>query len=1089
MQSKNHKEEKKLLHSICEVNIDGKMALVSLYDDLPHFEYDQTIDNLKDSIIKLKTYNRELKQRIQQLEKENTHFKSVNMVLSKNITSLYKTASCEIQRKDKIIDDLRKSQVVSLPSTSKIFSSINDNQIEKTEVNKLSESKKNTEQIKNTVEKTKILNPNNNNDNIISTVIKPNVDVPKTVYYKRLCQKLALQNVTLECKKPIPQHTENMNTVDKIIKDKNVELNYDENILKEMTTSLIHNESKDINSTLVICEPDITPSNCELDTTPVIQCENVEKDKENVSVKSFFSKLGQPTKSKKKLIISPCTIGVQNKHPKTFKNAKKLNQINNLSSITQCENNNSPKKQIIKSLNKDNQSICVENNIPEYNQTTDNKPLTIESTSQQKNNQSTCNLDTLKRINDITESKHSSNSSKSFSKNTLIETSPANKTVIPSINNEVEQVPITRETNVIKNDDNNSLNKFNEDTQSSCLLNKDQTTKYDSKTDNNLLLKNNQKQSINIEVEQFPIRRRKAVIEKDDGKLALSNVRKHPHDTYMSPSNKNEIIKSTENVKCFSMNNNKESSSPSRQKINQSTCNLDSLKCVNDITESKHSSNSSKSFSKNTLIETSPVNKTVTLSINNEVEQVPITRETNVIKNDDNNSLNKFNEDTQSSCLLNKDQTTKYDSKTDNNLLLKNNQKQSINIEVEQFPIRRRKTVIEKDDGKLALSNVRKRPHGTYMSPSNKNEIIKSTENVKCFSMNNNKESSSPSRQKINQSTCNLDTLKCVNDITKSQHSKNSNKSSPKNTLVETSPTNKTAKPSINIEVEQVPIIRKSNVIKKDNNTLNKFNEVTQSSCLLNKDHKTKFDSKTENKLLLTDKLHDQKLSSYEKQNQTPSVNIEVEQFPIRRRKSVKEKDNNSLVLSDVKKNSHITCTSPLIKNEFNKSTENVKCLSMNNNNKESSSSFQLKNSQATCDLDTHKCANNVTESKHPNNSCKSPSKNIPVETSPTNKISIPSVNIEVEQGFIFKQSNSRKVIMHSTFDDKQGTKKGRRVQLITIQDHYSNPVPSFNGAKKTDIDVSNKSILTEKVVESSSHFFVPQVKRRRTMNFGSADS
>lgn len=46
MQCKNHKEEKKLLHSICEVNIDGKMALVSLYDDLPHFEYDLTIDNV-----------------------------------------------------------------------------------------------------------------------------------------------------------------------------------------------------------------------------------------------------------------------------------------------------------------------------------------------------------------------------------------------------------------------------------------------------------------------------------------------------------------------------------------------------------------------------------------------------------------------------------------------------------------------------------------------------------------------------------------------------------------------------------------------------------------------------------------------------------------------------------------------------------------------------------------------------------------------------------------------------------------------------------------------------------------------------------
>lgn len=785
-----------------------------------------------------------------------------------------------------------------------MFSSTNNYRIEKTEVNKLSESKKSTEQIKNTVEKTKIINPSYDNDNIITTVIKPNVDVPKTIYYKRLCKKLAQQNVTIEYNKPMPQHTENTNTVDKIIKDKNEELNYDENILKEMTTSLIHNESKDINSTLVICESDITPSDCELDTTPVIQCENEEKDKENVSVKSFFSKLGQPAKSKKKLIISPCTIGVQNKHPKTF---KKLNQINNLSSITQCENNNSPEKQIIKSLNKDTQSICVENNIPEYNPTTDNIPLTIESSFQQKNNQSTCNLDTLK--------------------------------------------------------------------------------------------------------------------------------------------------------------------------------------CVNDITESKYSSNSSKSFSKNTLVETSPTNKTVTPSINNKVEEVPITRETNIIKNDDNNSLNKFNEDIQSSCLLNKDQKTKYGSKTDNKLLLKNNQIQSINIEVEQCPIRRRKAVIEKDESKLELSNVRKRPHSTYISPSNKNELIKSTENVKCLSINNNKESLSPFQQKINQSTCNLDTPKCASNITKAQHSKNSNKSSSKNTLVETSSKNKTAIPSINIEVEQVPIIRKTSVIKKDNNTLNKFNKVTQPSGLLNKDHKTKYDSKTDNKLLSTDKLHDQKLFSYEKQNQIPSVNIEVEQFPIRRRKSVKEKDNNSLVLSNVKKNFHITCTSPLMKNEFNKSTENVKCLSMNNNNKEPSSPSQQKNSLATCDLDTHKYANNVTESKHSNNSYKSSSKNIPIETSPTNKTFIPSVNIEVEQGFIFKQSNARKVIMHSTFDDKQGTKKGRRVQLITIQDHYSNPVPSFNGAKKTDIDVSNKSILTEKVVESSSHFFVPQVKRRRTMNFGSADS
>lgn len=52
MQFENtNKDVEKLSKSVCEVNIDGKMALVSLYDDLPHFEYDLTIDNV--SIIKL----------------------------------------------------------------------------------------------------------------------------------------------------------------------------------------------------------------------------------------------------------------------------------------------------------------------------------------------------------------------------------------------------------------------------------------------------------------------------------------------------------------------------------------------------------------------------------------------------------------------------------------------------------------------------------------------------------------------------------------------------------------------------------------------------------------------------------------------------------------------------------------------------------------------------------------------------------------------------------------------------------------------------------------------------------------------------
>jgi len=49
-----------------------------------------------------------LKQNIKKLENENSQIKTTNVILAKNITSLYKTASSEIQRKDKVIDELRK---------------------------------------------------------------------------------------------------------------------------------------------------------------------------------------------------------------------------------------------------------------------------------------------------------------------------------------------------------------------------------------------------------------------------------------------------------------------------------------------------------------------------------------------------------------------------------------------------------------------------------------------------------------------------------------------------------------------------------------------------------------------------------------------------------------------------------------------------------------------------------------------------------------------------------------------------------------------------------------------------------------------
>ncbi|XP_029342091.1 phosphatidylinositol 3-kinase 1-like [Acyrthosiphon pisum] len=625
--------------------------------------------------------------------------------------------------------------------------------------------------------------------------IKSNIDIPKTIYYKRMCQKLAQQNDTIDSKKKMSQQIVNTNTGDKITQYKNEELNKDENTFKEMSTSLIHNESKDIiNSTLVICESDITPSDCELDTTPItVTC------------------------------LSP---SIDNEFNKSIENDKCLSV----------------------------------NNEREYS-----------SPSQQKTNQSKCNLDTLKCTNNITESRFLNNACRSSSKNISIETSPISKTVLSSINNiEVKQVPITRKTNA-KQRDNNNLNKSDKAAHSSCI--KDYKKKYDSKT--------------------------------DDKQLSTDILH------------------------------------------NQKLCTYD--------------------------------NKKQTSSVNIEVEQIPFIRKTKVLEND-NNTLNRFKKVTRESCV--KDYKKKYDSKTDNKQL-----------------------------------------------------STDTLHNQKCCTYDNKKQTS-----------------------------------------------------SVDIEVEQLPFLRKTKVSENDNNTLNRFKKVTQESCV--KDHKNKYGSKTDDKQLSIDILCNQKLSTCEKinQNKVPSINIDVEQFPIKRRKTVKEKDNNSIALSNVRKPSYVTYTTSSIDNEFNKSTENVKCLPVNNE-REYSSPFQQKNNRSTCNLDTVKCKNSITESEQLNNSCINSSKNTSIETSPTNKTMIPSINIEVEQGSIFRHSNARKVIIRSTSDDKQETKNGRHVQLITIKDHYSKPMSSFNGAKKIEIDVSKKSFLIEKVVESSSHFYVPQAKKRRAMNFSSSDS
>ncbi|VVC33285.1 Hypothetical protein CINCED_3A003409 [Cinara cedri] len=130
---------------------------------------------------------------------------------------------------------------------------------------------------------------------------------------------------------------------------------------------------------------------------------------------------------------------------------------------------------------------------------------------------------------------------------------------------------------------------------------------------------------------------------------------------------------------------------------------------------------------------------------------------------------------------------------------------------------------------------------------------------------------------------------------------------------------------------------------------------------------------------------------------------------------------------------------------------------------------------------------NNINKSIHQYNPMSDKSSETSLNTSESNQL---PVHFEVEHGALFRNSRKRKVIMLSTSDDnKPITRKGRRVKLITIKNNYSQPIPSFNGAKKTEIDFSKNSIHIEKVVESSSLFYIPQVKKRRTMNFGDCNS
>lgn len=416
----------------------------------------------------------------------------------------------------------------------------------------------------------------------------------------------------------------------------------------------------------------------------------------------------------------------------------------------------------------------------------------------------------------------------------------------------------------------------------------------------------------------------------------------------------------------------------------------------------------------------------------------------------------------------------------------------SINNEIKQIPNIQKNIAIENKNNNLELTEEKPSSCVTCINSSLDNKLNKSINNIKSVSIKNEQELSSFCKQNKNKS----------NDI--------ANKSF-KNAITGTSFTDQTCKSFINIEVEQFPIKRKRTVIKKDNNstlpliTMKKSSHDTCINSLM--DSKLNISTKNVKKLSINDEK--EVFSSFKQNNSAsecklpiimhvnnltqsdepikcslkntiietnfvdktdkPFYNIEVEQIPFKRKSVVREKGNNTrTILTENKKSSCVTHINSLIDNKCNVLTKNIKCLPVNNEKESFNSSKHI---------------SNKSEYNSPILQKKTIEKNAVKKTDL-------SIDINVEQGSKFKQSNVRTVLLHSNPEDnKQETKKGRRIQLITIKNHYSQPSPSFNGAKKKEIDVSQKSIHIEKEVESSSLFYIPQVKRRRTMNFSNNDS
>lgn len=451
------------------------------------------------------------------------------------------------------------------------------------------------------------------------------------------------------------------------------------------------------------------------------------------------------------------------------------------------------------------------------------------------------------------------------------------------------------------------------------------------------------------------------------------------------------------------------------------------------------------------------------------------------------------------------------------------NQIPSINIEVEQIPCKKKKVVTGKNNATVRMTKVIKSSRVSCLSSSDDNNCNMSTKHVKNLS-GNEKELSSIPKQGNNQLELLVD--HCVDGFKKCTQLKDTVINSSTSTAVETSLADKINIPFINIEVDQVPMRRKHVVVLRDSTfeeNINKSLHVTCSNSLTDSEHNmltknTKHPSINKEKELSSPitqnnyfdgKIPDNNnINNYKKCTQsnntvislpkntasetsltdkigTPSINIEVEQVPIRRKRVIIPKDN-SFEITELRKSFHVPCSN-LSSDKFNTSIKNVKCLIMNH--KEKSSNSPIKNNQLKHKLPVDKHVgdlNKFTQSNDPN---KNSTENTAIEPCVISSTDIPSISIEVEQGSMFRSSSRRKVIMRSSSsDDKQEIKKGRRVELITIKDHYSQPLPSFNGAKKTEIDVSKNKVHIEKVVESSSRFYVPQVKRRRSMNFSNAD-